>query len=556
MSDNTSDNMTFNEPIETGPVRLVLHGDEQVARSHMLAARKLLARMKINYGVNERVASGDAGGYYHATRIMGDGCRIETFTNDGVDSIRITVPETKMPTSSSADARGQSTSFTPTPVDFEYDPEWPDKPKPKEEPPIASYVPFLWIGVRIVKAHPMITPESWLRLPRKWEQRLHACLWEPTPPDQKPVILSNRNEFEPLIPPILRQLKNEEVYPLHYWNQHIPSNFEDPRKDPWFTGNWDWTQPLPTAIAYTDDRLCMILPNNVYNIPMREPGYDPEKGDEDVEWDIMFVMDPDNDLNLWDTADPSNPTNPMIGTGSGEYQLKVMATGHQCFALEPCEIEIKVVSGKDQYRIWDKFRTTIESFTNYRMGIMPFGWFQPFGPGGTHPCETCYFQANDHGANPHGPHWWQGMASIYVPPLQWEVEPERLPPPSIFFTKEGEVEIPKTGFEPAAFHNRAAMCSSCFVTMKRYRWDGHGGEAGLPLPTYEYTLETNIWDQDGTLIEYTIVEISEQEYLAAPALWSDPASQKGTDDCVAVERWTWEGYISPDELPPNDRFDL
>lgn len=478
-SNSSGNDLTIDEPIATGPVRVSLHGDRKTAEGYMLPARAQLARLKTNHGVNARVAAGEPGGFFRSTKVMPDGTRIEAFTNDGLDSVRITVPETPQATSTTFVGEGEHTAYEPTPVDFEYEPDWPGKDKPGEEPPSLNFTPYLWIGVRIVKGGdpPEYHPD---RRPQKWAQRLHVCVWEPAPPDRPQVILSNRNQFESLVPEVLMELRSKEVYPLHYWDQHIPSDFEE---DPELPRD----EPLPTAIAYTDDKLVMILPHNVYDIPMRVPRYDPAK-DEDVEWDVIFVSDPDNDLKLFDTANPNNKMEG--GYDGGEYLVKVMAVAADCQHYEPCEVEIKIFIGKDGEEIVDKQRFTIEHYTNYRMGIMPKGWFAPTQDYPDHSCLQCYYRAQDSGPNPHGPHWWQGMAVAGVPHMQVAVPEADFLPPYISFSRPGEVEIPKTGFEPAAFHSRAAICPGCHtVSVRFYSFSlGERGMSHFLDPNYACTI--------------------------------------------------------------------
>jgi hypothetical protein len=466
MSDRNDDDLVYNESIATGPVRMQLYGDEALAESHMRNARAVLGKMKTAYGVNERMAAGEPGGYFRTQRIMADGTRIEAFTNDGLDSVRITAPVKREVVAPIPEPQGESTDFTPTPVDFEYEPEWPEKSEKKGKPPVLEFTPYLWIGVRIVSGSDPLESDE-IKYPQKWAQQLHVCVWEPTPPDEDPVILSNRNDFEPLVTPPLQHLEDKEVYPLQHWKQFIPSDFEDPRKEE--RANQDFDKPLPTAIAYTDRKLVMIQPDNVYDVEMRVPNYDP-RHDPDVKWDIMFISDPDNDLKLADTADPT--VTMEADYSGGEYLIKVMCVGPDCHQLAPVEVEIMIIIGKDHEEIRDSKRFTIQEHTNYRMGIMPLGWFKEKQPAPDHPCDECNYRAQDYGPNPHADHWWQGMAVATVPPIQREVSQEEYFPPVISFSKDGVVEYPEPGFfEPAAFHDRAAICPGCNITSVRYFQD-------------------------------------------------------------------------------------
>lgn len=458
------DSFVNDEPIATGPVRAQYHGDEALARSHLRDGRALLGRMKTNYGVNDRIARGEPGGHFRATKILGDGTRVEAFTNDGLDSVRITAPVQQQSRPEPVDTFSESTSYTPTPVDFEYEPDWPSKKEEEKAVRVAKYKPYLWIGVRIVKGDP---PREWNpnHAPQKFAQRLHVCVWEPADSeDEEEVILSNRNDFELLYPPVLQYKEPESVYPLKHWEQHIPSDYVDPRAD---AGNFDGYPPegLPTQIAYTDKKLVMIQPNNLYDIPMRVPDYDP-RHDEDIEWDIMFISDPDNDLQLVDTVDEELK---MEGSQSGgNYKVKICSVGGDCLQLNPVEVEIKIYIGKDDERHVGTHRFWIKEHTEYRMGIMPKGWFKEFEPWPDHPCDSCSYRAPDHGPNPHGNHWWQGMAVAGVPHFQEDTPEQDWLPPVIHFSKEDKVELPSTGFEPSTFFSRPDLCPGCAVTSTRY----------------------------------------------------------------------------------------
>lgn len=72
-------------PVETGPVHFTFLNNEDAAKQYIYQARKLLAYTKKQYGVYDRVASGEAGGFYSSSVDLEDGTRITVSTNDGID---------------------------------------------------------------------------------------------------------------------------------------------------------------------------------------------------------------------------------------------------------------------------------------------------------------------------------------------------------------------------------------------------------------------------------------------------------------------------------------
>lgn len=81
--------VVFDEPRATGWVRTELYGDRDKAGELIPVARVQLGRMRIMYGVNQRIGDGEPGGFYHATNTLPDGSVIQTTTNNGQDIIRI-----------------------------------------------------------------------------------------------------------------------------------------------------------------------------------------------------------------------------------------------------------------------------------------------------------------------------------------------------------------------------------------------------------------------------------------------------------------------------------
>lgn len=112
-------NMVFNEPTATGWLRTELYGNRALAASYAHAARTLLGALRSQYGVNQRIAEGEPGGFYHGMQLLPDGSQIQVITNDGLDTLRIWSPT---PSSSSSGEGEESERSTPA--------------------------PYLWIGVR------------------------------------------------------------------------------------------------------------------------------------------------------------------------------------------------------------------------------------------------------------------------------------------------------------------------------------------------------------------------------------------------------------------------
>jgi uncharacterized membrane protein len=81
-----------NEPVATGWVRTELYGDRDRAIALVQHARAQLGWVRTIYGVNQRMAEGEAGGFYAHTQVLDDGSVIQTITNNGFDIIRIEAP--------------------------------------------------------------------------------------------------------------------------------------------------------------------------------------------------------------------------------------------------------------------------------------------------------------------------------------------------------------------------------------------------------------------------------------------------------------------------------
>jgi hypothetical protein len=117
--------LVLDEPIATGWLRTTLFGDLEAAKGYIGTARAMLGRMKTHYGVNERTANGEAGGFYMERRVLADGTRIEVITNDGHDTLRISVPPT-----------AESVTTAPQPSEALESPETPEQPSDTPSEPV------------------------------------------------------------------------------------------------------------------------------------------------------------------------------------------------------------------------------------------------------------------------------------------------------------------------------------------------------------------------------------------------------------------------------------
>ena len=88
----TSKSLVIDSSIETGPVNFTFLNNREEAKKHMYDARKFLASVKLKYGVYDRIAAGDPGGFFHESIDLPDGTRISVSTNDGVDTAIIAAP--------------------------------------------------------------------------------------------------------------------------------------------------------------------------------------------------------------------------------------------------------------------------------------------------------------------------------------------------------------------------------------------------------------------------------------------------------------------------------
>lgn len=453
-----NDPIVTQEPVATGWLRTELYGDPAVSGQYVRAARRYLGSLKSRYGVVERVAQGEPGGFYAQSLKQRDGVVIDISTNDGLDVIRISSPTSSgqgvhgaqlQGTSISAGVVGSSDS-----ADFHHV-ERPDVPEFSQDEPVeeeivavekGNYKPYLWVGVRQIDG-PTGDGGDFLN-------QIHACIWEYASDGvSDPVILSNRNDF-------VSEDDPSSVYPLGPWTQTSPADSE-------------------TGICYTDDKLFMLQEQN--GLSMAAPGEE-DSGDE---WDVIFISDPDNDLAL------TTPDGPMEGTpAGGQYMVKVMMVGADCGEerFGTVTLEIRVITGKDADETDDTHTTTITQFTQYKMGIVPLGYFHPSEENpDTDPCSTCDEPVNDNGQNPHAPHWWQGAASIVLAPEQVDVPRNLLQPSIVEFTDD--TTLPPTGFAPGAWWQHIDVCPACIGTSEAYYSIGYLAEnptrviVDSPFPT-------------------------------------------------------------------------
>lgn len=453
------------EPIATGALRTEFFGDTERGKSYVQAARRQMGAMKTFYGVNERVANGEPGGFYRDTRELSDGTRIETMTNDGLDTVRIRTPElppgpppepwepptvdpvhhTPEPTHHQADPISHHEQQDPEPFEFTPDPfigphhQEDASVEPPPIPPQPLPEPYFWIGVR--QLNNRYDPEL-----ENWDEavHLHVCLWEPREPAEDggvgpdPEVLSNRWFFEKSTPedwdgaktPLRLNRKRETIT-----NPKTGETFGD--------------------LYYTDHLLYMVdrhAPS--YNANARLV-YDPDpfiKEDPD-EWDWVFVLDPWQGfgINLLPRMGQKLPADRrghipdremMIETGTkimdkiikGDYCLKIMASGDDC-DQKPTKVLIEVKTLKNTFMTRDRYEIEVQGNTELMRGILPGGYYN-----GVHsPCSSLG------GTNPHRDHWFQN--AILIDPYGGsEMTPDTF--------------IPDWGFDPGAgWPSQKALCS-------------------------------------------------------------------------------------------------
>jgi hypothetical protein len=88
----------FNEATASGPIRIRIEGDHNQGLAYLTAARSLLGQMRSQYGINERIASGEPGGFYVLGEFQDDGTYIEATSNDNLDEVLICLASPPVPT--------------------------------------------------------------------------------------------------------------------------------------------------------------------------------------------------------------------------------------------------------------------------------------------------------------------------------------------------------------------------------------------------------------------------------------------------------------------------
>jgi hypothetical protein len=81
--------LVIDEPVATGWARVEVYGDQEAGRALLHLGRVQLGTMRSGYGVNERLAQGQATGFCHQWSQLPDGSRIHTVHNEGHDTIRL-----------------------------------------------------------------------------------------------------------------------------------------------------------------------------------------------------------------------------------------------------------------------------------------------------------------------------------------------------------------------------------------------------------------------------------------------------------------------------------
>jgi len=86
-------NMIINEPVFTGSLLIQIYGDADLGAAYVGNARALLGACRTQFGINERIASGELGGFYTLSSIESDGTRIVVISNNGFDQANIFLPD-------------------------------------------------------------------------------------------------------------------------------------------------------------------------------------------------------------------------------------------------------------------------------------------------------------------------------------------------------------------------------------------------------------------------------------------------------------------------------
>lgn len=329
--------------------------------------------------------------------------------------------------------------------------------------------PYLWIGARLLSDPALAEGQL---------TELHVCLWLPTSAnDTKPRVLSNRFLFgeitgtegydEPPIPPgnsLLHFIPGptgmipvtvprtaEQVYPLGPWPDFMPRPPED---------------DSDTGIAYDPDTgICLFADSRnrrahpeVLSYATAKGGYPMPRpvgeGDDAPPWDVVFVGDPANRVG----AKEGIALNANL---AGQYMVKLMAVNDPSWPPADLTVEVRVICGTGVDRIDRTEVVSLASATDWQMGIVPYGWYNPTTSGeaftrkfatesdGTYLQAHVWFDAANNGPNPHGPHWWQGAVDIAIAPPRHDADDAAVN--DVRFSGPDEVRLPPDVAFPPAF---------------------------------------------------------------------------------------------------------
>jgi hypothetical protein len=476
--------LTIDEPAVTGWTRFNYYGDTEAAQRYTYDGRMLSGQVRSGYGVNDRVAEGQGGGWYQGIRKFEDGTVIIAQTNDNHNVVHIWTPPTTPPEvvpvkeATPQEATPQEDfdvplpqddftlpeeDFTPPEIDVPEPPPPPEiaipapppvefpEPPPPILPPELVPEPYLWIGVRQLTNRPTFGDEP-------TGVMLHCCLFEPNASTAQdgPMVLSNQNWWDAYWE---AEGEDREKYPMpKNWIRTVVPDF-DPRP---------WTMLYTNYGAYLTWRWSDKIPGTDIPWGINPLIYDPEPDPTNpIDWDFVFVLDPSQasvldpgeeglppfTFNKYPTDDRTQndkitPIIPMAAiedetehhaldrvlpppnTG-GVYSLKIMSSGDDC-DMTPVDVLIEVRTLKGPLTTREQFRMTINECSDVLRGILPFGTKDESG-------ECVDFN----GPNPHREHWWQD--AIVCSP--WGG------------VKEVAGFVPPEGFEPGAhWPTHAQLC--------------------------------------------------------------------------------------------------
>lgn len=147
------------EPIYTGWLPMQLSGDTKHAKTYEREGRRLLGSMLAINGVNDRLARGEPGGFYKATRTMPDGTQMMAVTNNGQHLVRIATPP--RPTFGTIEPRVESASGNASGPAVHLNAEGGFEPAPLPHPTFSTpkhldpeeerkkeESEYMWVGIR------------------------------------------------------------------------------------------------------------------------------------------------------------------------------------------------------------------------------------------------------------------------------------------------------------------------------------------------------------------------------------------------------------------------